>query len=78
MRGTELLQATTELAMDAGGPLSMPLWANELTALANTTDEPAETAECATREYLFLRACTIYGGTNEIQKNILTKAVLRL
>ena len=78
VRGTELLQATTELAMDAGGPLSMPLWANELTALANSTDEPAEAAECATREYLFLRACTIYGGTNEIQKNILSKAVLRL
>ncbi len=78
VRGTELLQATTELAMDAGGPLALPLWANELTALANTTDEPAEMAECATREYLFLRACTIYGGTNEIQKNILTKAVLRL
>ncbi len=78
VRGTELLQATTELAMDAAGPLSMPLWASELTAMANTTDEPAETAESATREYLFLRACTIYGGTNEIQKNILSKAVLRL
>ncbi len=78
VRGTELLQATTELAMDAGGPLAMPLWARELTALANTADEPAETAEAATREYLFLRACTIYGGTNEIQKEILTKAVLRL
>ena len=78
VRGTELLQATTELAMDAGGPLSMPLWARELSALANTTDEPAEAAEAATREYLFLRACTIYGGTNEIQKDILSKAVLRL
>ncbi len=78
VRGTELLQATTELAMDAGGPLAMPLWARELTALANTTDETEEAAEAATREYLFLRACTIYGGTNEIQKNILSKAVLRL
>jgi len=27
---------------------------------------------------LFLRAASIYGGTNEIQKNILTKAVLGL
>jgi alkylation response protein AidB-like acyl-CoA dehydrogenase len=78
VKGTELLQATTELAMDAGGPLAMPVWARELDALANAADEPAEAAEQATRDYLFMRACTIYGGTNEIQKNILTKAVLRL
>ena len=28
--------------------------------------------------YLMLRAASIYGGTNEIQKNILNKAILRL
>ena len=78
VKGTELLQATTELAMDAGGPLAMPVWARELEAMANEIDEPAEAAEQATRDYLFMRACTIYGGTNEIQKEILTKAVLRL
>ncbi len=78
VRGTELLQATTELAMDAAGPLGMPLWARDLDALANEPDELAVSAEGATREYLFLRAASIYGGTNEIQKNILSKAVLRL
>ncbi len=78
VRGTELLQATTELAMDAAGPLAMPLWARELSAFANQPDELALSAEQATREYLLLRAASIYGGTNEIQKNILAKAVLRL
>jgi alkylation response protein AidB-like acyl-CoA dehydrogenase len=78
VRGTELLQATTELAMDAAGPLAMPLWARDLSALMNEPDELAISAEGATREYLFLRAASIYGGTNEIQKNILSKAVLRL
>jgi alkylation response protein AidB-like acyl-CoA dehydrogenase len=29
-------------------------------------------------DYLYARASMIYAGTNEIQKNILTKAVLRL
>jgi alkylation response protein AidB-like acyl-CoA dehydrogenase len=78
VRGTELLQATTELAMDAAGPLAMPLWSRELAALANEPDELTVAAEGAARDYLFLRAASIYGGTNEIQKNILTKAVLRL
>jgi alkylation response protein AidB-like acyl-CoA dehydrogenase len=32
----------------------------------------------ATRSYLFLRAASIYGGTNEIMKNIVSKAVLGL
>ncbi|MGH7043062.1 MAG: acyl-CoA dehydrogenase family protein [Acetobacteraceae bacterium] len=78
VKGTELLQATTELAMDAAGPLAMPIWAQELAALANEPDMLAEAAEQATGTYLFLRAASIYGGTNEIQKNILSKAVLRL
>ena len=78
VKGTELLQSTTELAMDAAGPLAMPVWAQELAELANAPDPLAEAAEQATGSYLFLRAASIYGGTNEIQKNILSKAVLRL
>jgi alkylation response protein AidB-like acyl-CoA dehydrogenase len=78
VKGTELLQGTTELAMDVGGPMSMPIWAEELAALSNEPDVGPEWATQATGSYLFLRAASIYGGTNEIQKNILSKAVLRL
>jgi alkylation response protein AidB-like acyl-CoA dehydrogenase len=78
VKGTELLQATTELAVDVGGPMSMPIWAEELAALSNEPGVGPEWATQATGSYLFLRAASIYGGTNEIQKNILTKAVLRL
>ncbi len=78
VKGTELLQSSTELAMDAAGPLAAPFWAQELAAMANEPDLLAEAAEQATGSYLMLRAASIYGGTNEIQKNILTKAVLRL
>jgi alkylation response protein AidB-like acyl-CoA dehydrogenase len=77
VKGTELLQATTELAMDVAGPLSMPVWAAELEAM-NEPDDMLEAASASTGSYLFLRAASIYGGTNEIQKNILTKAVLGL
>ncbi len=78
VKGTELMQAATELAMDVGGPLSMPVWAQELARFANEPDDLPEALEQSTGTYLFLRAASIYGGTNEIQKNILTKAVLRL
>src|SRR5271156_6342075 len=77
VKGTELLQASTELAVDVGGPMAMPVWAQELAEL-NEPDDLLEAASAATGSYLFLRAASIYGGTNEIQKNILTKAVLRL
>ncbi|GGC34728.1 pimeloyl-CoA dehydrogenase large subunit [Siccirubricoccus deserti] len=78
IKGTELLQGTSELVMDVGGPQAMPAWTQELAALTN---EPAVLPEWAPQmapAYLMLRAASIYGGTNEIQKNILNKAVLGL
>jgi len=77
VKGTELLQATTELAVDVSGPMATPIWAEELAAM-NESDELLEAGSASTGSYLFLRAASIYGGTNEIQKNILTKAVLGL
>ena len=71
IKGTELLQATTELVMDVGGPLAMPDWAQELAALSNEPELGPAWATEATRSYLLLRAASIYGGTNEIKKNIL-------
>ena len=77
VKGTELLQATTELAIDVAGPMATPIWAEELAAM-NEPDDLMEASSASTGSYLFLRAASIYGGTNEIQKNILTKAVLGL
>ena len=78
IRGTELQQASTELAMDAGGPPTMAVWQRELAATMNEPPIGPTWAPALATEYLFLRAASIYGGTNEIQKNILNKAVLGL
>lgn len=77
IKGSELIQAASELVMDVGGPLSMPIWAQELEALTNSPEHPDWTTP-STALYLHLRAASIYGGSNEIQKNILAKAVLGL
>ena len=77
VKGTELLQATSELAVDVSGPMATPIWAQELASM-NEPDDLLEASSAGTGNYLMLRAASIYGGTNEIQKNILTKAVLGL
>jgi alkylation response protein AidB-like acyl-CoA dehydrogenase len=56
----------------------MPDWADELEALSNEPELGPVWATEATRSYLFLRAASIYGGTNEIMKNIVSKGVLGL
>jgi alkylation response protein AidB-like acyl-CoA dehydrogenase len=78
IKGTELLQGTSELVMDVGGPEAMPVWQKELSALSNEPAMGPEWAPQMAPAYLMLRAASIYGGTNEIQKNILNKAVLGL
>ena len=82
IKGSELNQDTSEMVMDAVGPLAMPDWARELDTLTREgNSEPRigpDWAGYAASPYLMHRASTIAGGTTEIQKNILNKAVLRL
>src|SRR6202035_5156694 len=57
VKGTELLQATTDLAVDVAGPMATPVWAEELAAM-NEPDDMLEDSSAATGSYLFLRAAS--------------------
>ncbi|MEM6704931.1 MAG: acyl-CoA dehydrogenase family protein [Acidobacteriota bacterium] len=69
--GTELGQEITELAMDALGH-SAQGWLEAPDGVLE--DYQGSIAS----EFNYLRASTIYGGSNEIQKNIISKHILRL
>ena len=70
IKGTELQQAISEAQMELGGLGALP-WLS-----AGEDLDPVFGA--ATQRYNFLRASSIYGGTNEIQKNVLAKLLLQL
>lgn len=76
IRGSELQQVTTELLMDVVGPYALP-FANK----AEGTNEPPvgpDWADAIAPLYFNTRKVSIYGGSNEIQKNIIAKAILGL
>jgi alkylation response protein AidB-like acyl-CoA dehydrogenase len=68
LKGTELQQAVSELAVDLAGPLS----------LASGSSSVPEWAALATPTYLNLRKASIYGGSNEIQRQIIAGTILGL
>jgi hypothetical protein len=73
IKGTELQQAIQELRMELAGYYQGVL-PNELGAeqLGHAFGSRARQA------FMYGRAATIYGGSNEVQKNIIAKAVLGL
>jgi alkylation response protein AidB-like acyl-CoA dehydrogenase len=69
IKGTELQQAISELILQAVGPYALPF--------AGAAPGPAHAANRAA-QYLNLRKLSIYGGSNEIQKNIVAQMILEL
>ena len=76
IKGSELQQATTELLMDVMGPYVAPFFTEEEMEGRNEPGIGPEDAATAAPMYFNYRKISIYGGSNEIQRNILAKAVL--
>ena len=71
LKGTELQQAVSELALDLAGPGSLASGAEDDSPVPGWARRSAPT-------YLNLRKASIYGGSNEIQRQIIARTILGL
>jgi alkylation response protein AidB-like acyl-CoA dehydrogenase len=78
IRGSEIQQRLTELVMEAVGPAALPFEPDALEPGWNGEPFGPAHAAPAAPHYLGWRKVSIYGGSNEIQRNILARALLGL
>ncbi len=77
IKGSEIQQAITHLLMEVMGPFALPYGGPEEEGWNEPADGP-DYAATAAPTYFNFRKVSIYGGSNEIQRNIIAKAVLGL
>jgi len=78
IRGSEIQQRIAELAMEAVGEYAAPYLPGLLWQGSNEEPVGPSHAHIAAPRYFNTRKTTIYGGSNEIQKGIISKMVLGL
>ncbi|NKC00618.1 MAG: pimeloyl-CoA dehydrogenase large subunit [Pseudomonadales bacterium] len=77
-RGTELQQGVTELAIEISGNYVSPLDQSTPAIGDNYQAVGPQAANGVAQEYFNTRKVSIYAGSNEIQRNIMSKLVLGL
>ncbi|MDH3047746.1 acyl-CoA dehydrogenase family protein [Gordonia alkanivorans] len=79
LKGSQLQQAAMELIADIAGPDSLPVAEVDVDAANGSAAVTApEWAQLAAPTYLNYRKVSIYGGSSEVQRQIIDKAVLGL
>jgi alkylation response protein AidB-like acyl-CoA dehydrogenase len=74
LKGSELQQAVSELVLDLAGPAGLASGAADLGEDSDLTDWEHAAAPI----YLNLRKASIYGGSNEVQRQIIARNILGL
>ncbi|NBC20653.1 MAG: pimeloyl-CoA dehydrogenase large subunit [Alphaproteobacteria bacterium] len=78
VKGTEIQQRLTELTMEAVGNYAAPYFRGFPQAGSNEYPIGPDYAHAAAPTYFNMRKTSIYGGSNEIQRNIISKMILGL
>jgi alkylation response protein AidB-like acyl-CoA dehydrogenase len=78
IKGTEIQQRLTDLLVESLGMYGAPYEAQRDYAGINEAPIGPDYATGPMAEHLYLKAASIYGGSNEIQRNIISKMVLGL
>jgi len=78
VKGTVIRQEINTLTRQAVGPYAAPFISESLDEGANVQAVGPEYAMPATQAYFNNRKLSIYGGSNEIQRQIISKAILEL
>jgi alkylation response protein AidB-like acyl-CoA dehydrogenase len=78
IKGTEIQQRLTELTLEAVGSYGTPQYGSIVDAGSNQYPIGPEYAQHSAATYFNMRKTSIYGGSNEIQRNIITKMILGL
>jgi alkylation response protein AidB-like acyl-CoA dehydrogenase len=77
MKGSELQQITTEILLEVAGPHALPRQTDFYECRSEDHIGP-EWAATTAHSYFMARAVSIFSGTNEVQRNIVAKAILGL
>ena len=75
IKGSEIQQRLTEVMMDVAGPFSLPFDPKGGSQGKNRNLSGPEYASSYGPNYLETRVVSIYGGSNEIQRNIIAKSL---
>ncbi|MGI4718923.1 MAG: acyl-CoA dehydrogenase family protein [Janthinobacterium lividum] len=78
VRGTDIQQTLTELMLEAAGPMALPFDAAFLEGEREHSVAGDDMAAPLASYYFNYRKTSIYGGSNEIQRNIITQMILGL
>jgi alkylation response protein AidB-like acyl-CoA dehydrogenase len=78
VRGTEIQQRLTELMVEAAGPMALPFDPAYLESDSEHAIGGDDDAAPLAGYYFNFRKTSIYGGSNEIQRNIISQMILGL